>query len=283
MSIVYLNGQFLPLLDARISVLDRGFLFADGVYEVIPAYNGKLFRLEHHLERLDNSMRGIHLSNPLSNAQWSDVLNALVERNGGGNISVYLHVTRGADEKRDHLYSASTEQTIFVMTTPIKPVSAHLLEQGAKLIVLDDIRWQHCNLKTIALLPNVMLRNQAHAAGADEAILVRDGYATEATVSNFFVVKDGVVLTPPKSEFLLPGITRDLVLELARDHGMPCEETSIGREMLYDADEIWITSSTKEVVAATRLDGEYVGDGLPGPMWKLMLRYYQEYKMQLKN
>ncbi|HEX5057010.1 MAG TPA: D-amino acid aminotransferase [Gammaproteobacteria bacterium] len=281
MKIAYLNDEYLPLEQARVSALDRGFLFADGVYEVIPVYGGRLFRLDQHLDRLDGSLGGIRLANPLSRPQWRAVLARLVDMNGGGEQSVYFQVTRGAAAKRDHLFPASVPQTVFAMSSPLKAIDSKWLQEGATAITIPDIRWQYCHLKTISLLPNVLMRQLADDSGADEAILIRDGLATECTVSNLFIVKEGVIVTPPKSEYLLPGITRDLLLELAHRHGMPARERAIPETELAAADEIWITSSSKEVIPATHLNGRKVGDGRPGPVWRRMFDHYQEYKNRL--
>jgi D-alanine transaminase len=281
MMIAYLNDEYLPLAQARISVLDRGFLFADGVYEVIPVYGGRLFRLDQHLDRLDCSLHGIRLGNPLSRAQWSTVLTRLVDMNGGGEQSVYFQVTRGTAPKRDHLFPAAVPPTVFAMSSPLGALDGKWLQEGAAVVTIVDIRWQYCHLKTISLLPIVLMRQLAQDRGADEAILIRDGLATECTVSNLFIVSDGVIVTPPKSEYLLPGITRDLLLELARRHNLPYRERDIAERELIAADEIWITSSSKEVVPATRLNGAPVGAGAPGPLWRRMFDHYQEYKNRL--
>lgn len=276
--IVYLNGGFLPAAEARISVLDRGFLFGDGVYEVIPVYGGRLFRVEPHLARLDQSLEGIRMANPLDHRQWSAVLRELVERNGGGNRSIYLQVTRGA-APRDHAFPAAATPTVFAMTTELaSSESPPQLQSGIEAITVEDIRWAHCNIKAITLLPNVLLRQQALDAGAAEAILLRDGQATEGAASNLFIVRGGVIVTPPKSNLLLPGVTRDLVVELCRGEGMPCEETPIFESDLREAEELWLTSSTKEIVPVVRLDGVPVGDGRPGPLWRRMIDLYRAYK-----
>lgn len=278
--IVYLNGRFLPQDQAFVPVLDRGFIFADGVYEVIPVYGGRLFRLEGHLQRLDDSLAGIRLANPMSHAEWREVLDTLVEKNGGGEQSLYLQVTRGV-APRDHAFPANTAPTIFVTSNPLKPVAAELLAKGAKAITLEDIRWQHCHIKAIALLPNVLLRQTAIDAGAQEAILIRDGIVTEGAASNIFMVKDGVVMTPPKGPFLLPGITRDLVLELAAANGVPHQECDFSREELLDADEAWLSSSTRELLPLTHIDGQTIGSGQPGPVWQRLNGLYQDYKRRL--
>lgn len=278
---VYLNGQFLPAGEARVSVLDRGFLFGDGVYEVIPVYGGRLFRLGPHLERLDHSLAGIRLDNPLDHEQWRTILNTLVERNGGGDQSIYLQVTRGV-ARRDHAFPANVEPTVFAMSSPLGEPSAEL-RRGVSAVTVEDIRWKHCNIKAITLLPNVLMRQQAIEAGAAEAILLRDGVATEGAASNLFIVRNGEVLTPPKSHLLLPGVTRDLVVELCHEHAIPCRETSLLEEELRAADEIWVSSSTKEVVPVTLLDGVPVGDGRPGPVWQRLIELYQAYKQAFRH
>ncbi len=218
---VYLNGEFLPLSEAKISVLDRGFIFGDGVYEVIPCYGRLPFRLTEHLTRLQHSLDAIKLTNPLSPAGWKKLFLQLVERCDAEDQSLYLQITRGT-ASRDHGFPANTPPTIFAMSNPLKAPAPTLLERGASAITLDDIRWRYCHIKAISLLPNVLLRQQALEASADEAILLRDGEATEGAASNLFIVKDGTLVTPPKDNRLLPGITRDLVVELAQAAHIPC-------------------------------------------------------------
>ncbi|MGD8577601.1 MAG: D-amino acid aminotransferase, partial [Thiohalophilus sp.] len=265
-----------------VPVLDRGFIFGDGVYEVIPVYAGKLFRLDHHLQRLSNSLNSIYLSNPLSDEDWSTTLQQVVDRNGDGDQSLYLQVTRGV-AKRDHGFPEATRPTVFVMSNPFKPVDPKLLEQGVAAITLEDIRWQYCHIKSIALLPNILLRQQALEADAAEAILIKQDKVTEGAASNVFIVLDGILLTPPIGECLLPGITRDLVVELADKNGINNEQRDISREELERAEEIWVTSSTREILPVTRLDGKLVGDGNPGPVWEKMYRIYQDYKDSLRR
>ena len=280
-SMVYLNGEFLPADEARVSVLDRGFIFGDGVYEVIPAYAGRLFRLKHHLDRLDNSLNAIRIDNPLPHEQWEQCLNELLEKNGGGDQSVYLQITRGV-AKRDHAFPKNVQPTLFAMTSPMGEVPPEL-RQGVEAITLEDFRWKMCHIKSIALLPNILLRQQAVDQGAAEAIMLRDGEVTEGAATNVFIVQKGTALTPPKSNLLLPGITRDLVVELCQQHGLPCEERAISEEELRSADEVWLTSSTKEIIPVTRLDGQPVGSGRPGPVWEQALGYYQDYKQALRE
>ena len=278
MSTVYLNGKFLPRDEACIPVMDRGFLFGDGVYEVIPVYGGRLFRLAHHLQRLASSLDAIRIGNPMDNVGWHDLLEQVVERNGGGDRSVYLQVTRGVAPKRDHAFPADVEPTVFVMSAPMGPGSDIDSGAGIHAVTLDDIRWDYCNVKAITLLPNVLLRQQAVDAKAAEAILIRDGFATEGAASNLFIVDQGLLITPPKGPTLLPGITRDLILELAANHGIPFRESDITLTQLTGAAEIWLTSSTREISPVTRLDDRDIGDGIPGPKWQQMIRLYQEYK-----
>ncbi|RRQ22362.1 D-amino acid aminotransferase [Thiohalobacter thiocyanaticus] len=283
MSTVFLNGEFLPSDQARVSVMDRGFLFGDGVYEVIPAYGGHLFRLLPHLQRLTDSLRAVRIPDPYTETQWSGILEELIGENPGTDQSVYLQVTRGVMDRRDHAFPLGLEPTVFAMSNPIPDPDPALAERGIAAISLDDIRWQSCHIKAITLLPNVLLRQQAVEAGAAEAILIRDGHATEGAASNLFIVRDGTLITPPKGPLLLPGITRDLVIELAAGHGVPHRENAIGEAELRTADEVWLTSSTKEIMPVTTLDGRPVGDGRPGPLYRRMHGLYREYKQAVRE
>jgi D-alanine transaminase len=282
-STAYLNGTFLPLDQAQVSVMDRGFLFGDGIYEVIPVYNGKLFRLAQHLGRLQNSLDGVRIGNPLSDTEWTAVLTELVARNADSEQAVYLQVTRGAAARRDHAFPADTRPTVFAMSTPAPAVSSIASEAGIKAITLPDIRWQQCDIKAITLLPNVLLRQQAVDAETAEAILIRNGYATEGAASNIFIVHNGVLVTPPKGPSLLPGITRDLVLELAAANGIPFREAGITEQTLGQAEEIWVTSSTREISPVTHLNDRIVANGKPGPLWQRMIRLYQDYTEALRS
>ncbi|EKF75792.1 d-alanine aminotransferase [Alcanivorax hongdengensis A-11-3] len=284
MSQVYLNGAFMAPQDARISPMDRGFLFADGIYEVIPAYNGVLFRFDEHLDRLERSLREVQIINPHSRAQWQALCEDLIARNNGGNISVYLQISRGMAEKRDHAFpDPPVVPTVFMMTSPIAVPAADSPDtaRGYGAITRDDIRWARCDIKSVSLLPNSLLRQQAVAAGAAEAILLRDGFVTEGSASNVFIVQSGTIITPPRSHAILGGITRDLVVELCHQHGLPLEERELTETELRQADEIWITSSTKEVVPITTLNGHPVGQGQPGPVWKALAHHYVRHKRRL--
>ena len=280
--LVYLNGDYLPINEAKISVLDRGFIFGDGVYEVIPAYDGKALRFEHHMQRLQNSLDAVRITNPLTNAQWQEVLDKLISETGSEDQYLYLHITRGV-ASRDHRFPDETKPTVFVMSSVLQPVEPALLEKGISAVTLDDIRWQHCNIKAIALLPNILLRQQAVDQDAMEAILIRDGDITEGAASNVFIVSDGVIKTPPKGKKLLPGITRDLVVELAKTHNMPVEEVAITEKEFLAADEVWLTSSTKEILPVTRINEQQVGNGKPGAVWRDMYEKYQDYKETLRQ
>jgi D-alanine transaminase len=278
---VYLNGEFLPIEDAKISVMDRGFLFGDSIYEVIPAYNGRMFRLAHHLERLENGLQAIGMDSPMSRDEWGSTLNQLIQQNPEQDQSIYLQVTRGPAEKRDHALPATIQPTVFAMATPIQEEPSE--NSGIAAITLDDIRWRLCNIKATTLLANVLLKQQAKDAKAAEAILIRDGEAVEGAASNLFIVSKRELITPPKSNYLLPGITRDLILELAAKNGISYLERAIQEEELETADEIWLTSSTKEIMPVITLNGKPVASAIPGELYKRMSAIYTEYKERIKQ
>ena len=278
--IVYLNGEFIPLEQAFVPVLDRGFIFGDGVYEVIPVYNRKLLRLDQHISRLERNLKAIRMPVTVTAKQWHDILQQLLQENTEGDVAVYIQITRGV-APRDHSLPENITPTILAMCNPLTPVPPEVKSDGVAVITQEDIRWKNCHIKVTSLLPNVLLKQQAVDAGATEVILIRDGEATEGSVSNLFVVKDNVLLTPPKTPNLLPGVTRDLVLELAGKHDLEFKEQIILEEMLPLADEIWLTSSTKDVLPVTSLNGNKVGTGKPGPMWLKMNNFFQNYKQSL--
>jgi D-alanine transaminase len=263
---VFLNGEYLAADEAKVSVFDRGFLMGDGVYEVIPVYHGLPFRLPQHMQRLQNSLNGVRMANPHTDGEWDAIINRLVEENGGGDQAIYLQVTRGV-APRDHVFPENTHPTAFVMSNPIKALPEWYKRDGIKAVTVEDIRWAQCDIKAITLLPNSLLRQQAQDAGAQEAILIRDGLMTEGSASNSYAVIDGVVFTAPKDEKVLPGITRDLVLEIAQHAGITVNEMPVPLAQLQQADEIWISSSTREVLPVTTLDGRAVGIGKPGAVW----------------
>lgn len=277
---VYLNGEWLPLGEARVSVLDRGFMLGDGVYELIPVYQRKPFRLDEHLRRLQRSLDGIRLANPMTDAQWREVIARVVAGLEADDQSVYLQVTRGA-APRDHAFPADTPATVLVMGSPLSRPDPAQFEHGVCAVTTTDIRWSRCDLKTLNLLPNVLARQKAVEAGCAECIMFRDGVLSEGAASNIFVVKNGVILAPVKDHRVLPGVTYDLVLELAQANGMAFEVRDIGEAEVRSADELWLTSSSREVQPIVELDGQPVGSGEPGPAYRRMYALYQDFKAGL--
>jgi len=271
---VYLNGEFLPVAEARVSVMDRGFLFGDGVYEVIPCFDGKPFRLSQHLARLEDSLHAIHMDNPLTREQWGRILRALLAESPGAERSLYLQITRGSTGAREHAIPKGVKPTVFAMSSPIKKPAPGTAGEGITAVTLDDIRWKLCNIKTINILANLLLRQEARELGGEEAILIRDGLALEGAASNLFITTNGELITPPPSRHLLPGVTRDLILELAGAEGIPKKQADITEKQLRSADEIWLTSSTREIMPIVRLDNEPVANGQPGPIYRRMAAIY---------
>jgi D-alanine transaminase len=274
---VYLNGQFLPLEDAKISVLDRGFIYGDGVYELVPVYGRRPYRLRQHLARLQRSLDGIRLANPHSDAEWEAIIAGLIGRMAFADQGVYLQVTRGA-AKRDHAFPAGVAPTVFMMSNPLALPTREQIERGVAVITAVDERWLHCDLKTISLLGNVLARQLAVDAGATETVLFRNGYLTEASASNVLLVRDGVIVAPPKDNQILPGITYDVAFELAREGGLPIEVRPVPKNEALAADEMWLSSSTKEVLAVTSLDGRPFGGGKPGPVFRKVHALFQASK-----
>lgn len=275
---VYLNGRFIPLAEAKISPLDRGFLFGDGIYEVIPVYSRHPFRLGEHLSRLQASLDSIRLPNPLLQEEWKAIAERLAAEAPFEDQGIYLQVSRGADVKRDHVFPHGVAPTVFAFSSPLVMPAAAIREKGVCAITAEDNRWLRCDIKAVSLLANVLLRQDAEDRGCAETLLIRDGFLKEGSASSIFVVKDGVILAPPKSRLMLPGITYDVVLELAEQHRLPFEVREITLAELQAADEIWMTSSTKEILAITTLDGNPVGNGRPGPVGKEMWQCYQHFK-----
>jgi len=276
----YLNGEFLPLDQARVSVLDRGFIFGDGVYEVIPVYSRRPFRLPQHLQRLSRSLDAIRLANPMTGAEWTRLIGEIVARNAGEDQSVYLQVTRGV-AKRDHAFPKGTKPTVLVMSSPLVTPAREWVDNGVSCITAVDYRWLKCDVKSVSLLGNCLLRQSAAEAGAAEVVLFRDGCLTEASASNVFVARNGKLLSPPKSHLILSGITYDVVLELAAASGIPIELREIPEPEVRSADEVWVTSSTKEVLAVVTLDGKPVGAGRPGPVFKTVYQAFQDFKRRV--
>jgi D-alanine transaminase len=277
---VYLNGKFLPIEEARIPVLDRGFIFGDGVYEVVPVYSRVPFRLQEHLVRLERSLGEIRIRNPHGRAQWADMIHRVIDGQPFEDQAVYLQVTRGV-AKRDHAFPKNVEPTVFIMSNPLVNPPREQVLRGGAAITATDFRWQRCDIKSTSLLGNCLLRELSAEAGVVETILFRDGKLTEASACNVFIAKDGQVLAPPKSNLILPGITYDVVVELARANGLPLEIGDVSEAEVRSADEIWVSSSSKEVFPIVELDGRKVGDGKPGPLFQRMYSLYQEFKQKV--
>lgn len=281
---VFINGSYTDAAAATISPMDRGFLFADGVYEVIPAFNATLFGAGPHLSRLARSLAALEIPNPHELPQWEELCKELLSRNGGGNQAVYLQVTRGAPASRDQGFPATpVPPSVFMTTYPIKRSAVHTPDSaaGESAILVEDIRWQRCDIKTIGLLANVLCKQRAARAGAVEAIQIRDGQVTEGSSTNVFMVKDGEVSTPPAGHRILSGVTRQIVIDLCRDMSIPLRERDITQAELMDADEIWISSSTKDALPIVELEGQPVGKGVPGVVWKVLARQFLEYKRSI--
>ncbi|HTN28042.1 MAG TPA: D-amino acid aminotransferase [Burkholderiales bacterium] len=274
---VFLNGKFLPIEEARVPVLDRGFIFGDGVYELVPVYSRVPFRLEEHLTRLERSLAETRIRNPYSRAEWRDIIAQLVAKQPYEDQGVYFQVTRGV-AKRDHSFPQDTAPTVFIMSNPLVNPPREAVERGVEAVSAQDNRWHRCNIKSISLIGNVLLRQLSADAGATETILFRGGMLTEASACNVFVVRGGVIQGPPKSNLILPGITYDVVLELAQSAQLPVQIRDLSEAETRAADEIWLTSSSKEVLAIVKLDGQPIGDGRPGPVFRRMHQLYQEFK-----
>ena len=281
--IIYLNGNFMPAEKATVSVMDRGFLFGDGVYEVIPVFGDRLLRLDEHLARLQNSLDRISLSNPHSDEQWTEIFSQLLNNNDGEDRAVYLQISRGVYPKRDLAIKAGYPPTIFAMVLHVVPPDVEIISAGISVITVDDFRWGACDIKSTSLVANVMLKQQALSADVEDAILIKNHMLSEGTASNVFIVKNDVLITPPTGHKLLPGITRDLVIEIAKNNAILVEEREVKESELYAADEIWMTSSTREIAPVIRLNGEALGSGSAGPVWKRIVDLYQQYKQELRS
>ncbi len=277
---VFLNGKFLPIEEAKVPVLDRGFIFGDGVYELVPVYSRVAFRLDEHLARLERSLAETRIRNPYSRVQWRDIIYRLVDAQPFEDQGVYFQVTRGV-AKRDHAFPKGVEPTVFMMSNPLVTPPRELVEKGAAAVSAHDNRWLRCDIKSISLIGNCLLRQLSAEEGEAETILFRDGRLTEASASNVFVVKRGVIVSPPKSNLILPGITYDVVTELARANGLPLEFRDVTQAEVRAAEEVWVTSSSKEVLPIVTLDGRPVGEGRPGPVFARMYLLYQEFKQKV--
>lgn len=280
MGTVYLNGEYLPVEQAKIPVMDRGFLFGDGVYEVIPVFGGKAFRVDEHLRRLEYSLRETGIPQPLTREQWCEVFGRLINEYGGGDQAIYLQITRGVAPTREHKFPQQCTPTVFAMSRKLAAPPADIPAPIA-CIAIPDIRWQRCDIKSISLLGGVMMTQQAVAAGASEAILTRNGVVLEGASSNVFAVVDGVLHTAPKSQQILAGITRDLIVELVQQHGLHLREEAVSLDQLHAASEVWISSSTREMVPVATVDGRPVGNGGAGPIFHQVWAWYRAFRETL--
>jgi D-alanine transaminase len=281
---IYLNGEWMPIEDAKIPVLDRGFIFGDGIYEVIPVYRRKPFRGQGHMQRLARSLAAVQIPNPYSEARWMELIAEIIARQPFENQAVYFQVTRGV-ARRDHAFPKESTPTVFMMSNPLATPSDETYAKGVACVTATDNRWLRCDIKSTSLLGNVLMRQFAADRDAIETIMFRDGLLTEASASNVLIVKDGIIASPQKDNLILPGITLDATIDLARESGLPLEMRPITEAEVRNADELWLSSSTKEVLPVTLLDGKPVGHGdgagKPGPMLAKMRAAYQAAKAAL--
>lgn len=279
--VAYLNGRFLPLAEAHISPLDRGFLFADAVYEVLPAYAGRPFLFDEHTARLERSLREIRMASPHTRAEWAAIYAELARRNGGGDMYLYVQVSRGAEDGRNHAIPAGLAPTVFAMAMPLPPITPELLRDGMVAITVPELRWARCDIKSTSLLGNVLAKSAAADQGAGEAILVEHGLLREGSSTSVIVAKDGVLRAPPDGPEILPGTTRALVFRLAAREGIPVRVEPVPVEALHAADEILLTFATRGVLPVTRLDARDVGTGRPGPLWARLYAAFEAYKREV--
>ena len=277
---VFLNGEFMPMEEARVPVLDRGFIFGDGIYELVPVYSRAPFRLEGHLARMERSLSEVKIANPYSRAEWTKIIEQMIDKQSFDDQGVYWQITRGV-AKRDHAFPKNVQPTVFMMSNPLVNPSKEVVENGGKAVTAPDFRWHRCDLKTISLIGNCMLRQLSAEEGAVETILFRDGRLTEASASNAYIVKNGVIATPPKDNLILPGITLDVVFDIVKRGNLPMEVREITRAEVFGADEVWVSSSSKEVVAVVDLDGKTIGTGKPGPVFRKAWQLYQDFKNEV--
>ncbi|MFZ6687856.1 D-amino acid aminotransferase [Undibacterium sp. SXout11W] len=275
--LVYLNGALTPLSEAKIPVLDRGFIFGDGIYEVIPVYERKMFRAEQHLARLFRSLNAIGITNPHSKEEWFSLINQVMAAHEADDQMVYIQITRGV-AKRAHAFPKDATPTVFIMTNPIVLPTAIAREQGVACVSMEDKRWLHCEIKSISLLGNVLAAQNAAEHAVTESIQFRDDYLTEASASNVWIVKDGVMMGPPKDNLILEGIRYGLIQELCAELKIPLEARRISRDEVFAADEVMLSSATKEVLAVVRIDDQTIGKGVPGPIYQQLYKAYQQAK-----
>jgi len=284
MSIAYLNGSYMPIEEAKISPLDRGFLFGDGIYEVVPSYGGKMVGFGPHIARMQGGLGAVEIKLGWNEDRWRELCETICEKNGNGNLGIYLHVTRGADDKRHHAYPVGIEPTVFAFTfeIPEPPLADRNTIKPYTCSTAPDLRWDRCHIKSISLLGNVMHFQQGHEKGDGEVLLYNDNNElTECGACNAYIVKHGVVATPLLDNQILPGITRQLALKVLREDGtIPVEERVITMDEVWNADEVWISSSSKELAPVVKLDGKPVGDGKVGPVWEAAAKLYKAGKFE---
>jgi D-alanine transaminase len=278
--VVYLNGQFVPLSQANVSVLDRGFIFGDGIYDVIPVYQREMFRPMQHLERLTRSLASVGIDNIYSNEQWLRIIANLMENSEGSDLLVYIQVTRGVAPRRAHAFPLNTQPTVFIMVNAMSAPSKEMRERGVACVTMQDMRWLHCDIKSTSLLGNVLAAQNAAQHGAVETIQFRDGFLTEASASNVWIVKNQTLLGPKKNNLVLEGIRYGLFEELCAKHVIPFEMRAIAQDEVFAADEVLLSSATKEILPVTLIDSQPVGLGKPGPMYAKLYAIYQEAKVQ---
>lgn len=280
MTTVFLNGNFMPIEEAKVPVLDRGFIFGDGIYELVPVYSRAPFRLDGHLARMERSLSEVKITNPYSREEWGRIIEQMIDKHAFEDQAIYWQITRGV-AKRDHAFPKNVQPTVFMMSNPLVNPSKEIIEQGGKAVTAPDFRWHRCDLKTISLIGNCMLRQLSAEEGALETLLFRDGKLTEASASNAYIVKNGVIATPPKDHFILPGITLDVVFDIVKRGNLPMQVREISETEVFDADEVWVTSSSKEIVAIVDIDGKRIGTGKPGPVFRKAWQLYQEFKTEV--
>jgi len=278
--ICYLNGEYQPLTEARISPLDRGFLFADSVYEVLPVFAGRPYRFREHFDRLERSLREIRIALPHTHSEWLAILSGLIARNGHSNFYIYVQVTRGMEFGRNHAFPADCKPTVFALCSPLPELTKDNREIGLSAITVEDFRWGRCDIKSTMLLANVLMKQAAAEAGANEAIIVSRGDVLEGSSTSVFAISKGVIITPPNSHHILPGTTRDAVLELAQGN-IATQVRTITVDELLRAEEIWIAAATRDVLPITQLNGQPVGTGKPGPLWQRMTELFAQDRQRL--
>lgn len=276
--IVYLNGRFMPLAEACISPLDRGFTFGDGVYEVMSVWQGQVFQVDDHIQRLNYGLQALGISEFLTQKRWHALLHELVQRNGGGNQTLYCQITRGPQATRDIRCPDNPTPTVFIFSNPQAKIDKPQVAQGLKAVAVTDIRWKRCDIKTTSRLAYVLMHQEATQAGCDEAIIIHNGVVLEGTTSNVFIIRHGVIMTPLKNQQILHGVTRDTILKLAEQHGLPYRQTKLSERDLTKADELWITSATRGVCPVVELNQTPVGPGTAGPLWYKMFDLYWEHR-----